>query len=111
MTIKRIWHGWTTAANADAYRTLLHDTVFPRIEAKNIPGYVSIELLHQDNGSEVEFITIMTFRSLQDVIAFQGTDYARCYVPAEAQKLLKRWDALSSHYEVIEKRVYDEPES
>ena len=106
MEIKRIWHGWTTPENADKYRNLLHDKVVPGIEAKNIPGYLSIELLRRDLQDEVEFITIMTFQSLQNVIDFQGEDYARCYVPEEAQKVLKRWDQYSSHYEAIEKRTY-----
>jgi len=48
----------------------------------------------------------MTFDSLQNVIAFQGEDYTRCYVPAAAQKLLKRWDKVSAHYEAIEIREY-----
>lgn len=48
MAIKRIWHGWTTPANADIYENLLHDEVFPSIEAKNISGYRSIELLRRD---------------------------------------------------------------
>jgi len=106
MAIKRIWHGWTTPENADKYRKLLHDEVFPGIEAKNIPGYISIELLRRDLDDEVEFITIMTFQSLQNVIDFQGEDYTRCYVPDEAQKVLKRWDHFSSHYEAIENRTY-----
>lgn len=106
MAIKRIWHGWTTPENADTYRNLLHDKVFPGIEAKNIPGYLSIELLRRDFDDEVEFITIMTFQSIQNVIDFQGEDYTRCYVPEEAQKVLKRWDEFSSHYEAIEKRAY-----
>ncbi|UCE32023.1 MAG: hypothetical protein JSW68_03585, partial [Burkholderiales bacterium] len=37
MTVKRIWHGWTTPENADVYERLLHDEVFPGIEAKQIP--------------------------------------------------------------------------
>jgi len=106
MAIKRIWRGWTTPENADTYRKLLHDEVFPGIEAKNIPGYVSIELLRRDVDDEVEFITIMTFQSLQNVIDFQGEDYTRCYVPEAAQKVLKRWDQLSSHYEAVENRTY-----
>lgn len=106
MAIKRIWHGWTTPENADRYRNLLHDEVFPGIEAKNIPGYMGIELLRRDLDDEVEFITIMTFQSLQNVIAFQGDDYTRCYVPEAAQKVLKRWDQTSSHYEAVEKRTY-----
>jgi antibiotic biosynthesis monooxygenase (ABM) superfamily enzyme len=72
MAIKRVWHGWTTPENADKYRNLLHDEVFPGIEAKKIPGYRSIELFRRDKGDEVEFVTIMTFESLQNVIDFQG---------------------------------------
>jgi hypothetical protein len=34
MATKRIWHGWTTPENADAYQQLLHDEVFPGIEAE-----------------------------------------------------------------------------
>jgi len=35
MAIKRVWHGWTIPENADKYQKLLHDEVFPGIEAKN----------------------------------------------------------------------------
>ncbi|MBN1858129.1 antibiotic biosynthesis monooxygenase [Candidatus Bipolaricaulota bacterium] len=108
MAIKRIWHGWTTPDNADKYQTLLHREVFPGIEAKQIRGYLSIELLRRDLEDEVEFVTIMTFRSLQDVIDFQGEDYSRCYVPDEARKVLKRWDRISAHYETIESRNYEQ---
>ena len=106
MTIKRIWHGWTTPENADKYETLLHDEVFPGIEAKNIPGYKSIELLRFQKGDEVEFVTIMTFESLQNVIDFQGQNYTRCYVPDAAKLVLKRWDPESEHYETMEYREY-----
>jgi hypothetical protein len=106
MTIKRIWHGWTTPENADKYQTILHDEVFPGIEAKNISGYQSIELLRLENTDEVEFVTIMTFDSLQDVIDFQGENYTRCYVPDAAKLVLKRWDQESTHYETLEYRKY-----
>ena len=106
MAIKRIWHGWTTPENAEVYESLLHSEVFPSIEAKNIPGYRSIELLRRDLDREVEFITIMTFDSIDNVIAFQGSDYQRCYVPDAAQKVLKRWDQTSEHFEVKEVRSY-----
>ncbi len=110
MAIKRIWHGWTTPDNAAAYENLLRTEVFPGIEAKQIPGYRGIELLRLDrdeNGDgEVEFVTIMTFDTIQNVIDFQGPDYQRCYVPEAAQKLLKRWYQNSDHYEVKETRDY-----
>lgn len=104
MAVKRIWRGWTTPANADVYQQLLHDEVFPGIEAMQIPGYRSIELLRRDLDDEVEFMTIMTFDSIEDVIAFQGADYTRAYVPEAAQRVLARWDATSAHYDVAELR-------
>lgn len=106
MAIKRLWHGWTTLSNADAYENLLKTVIFPGIEAKKIPGYRGIELLRRDAGPEVEFITIMTFDSLQNVIDFQGADYERAYVPDAARAVLSRWDATSAHYELRERRDY-----
>ena len=106
MAIKRIWHGWTTPKNANAYQELLHKEIFPGIEAKEIDGYSCVELFRRDHGTEVEFVTLMTFDSLQDVIKFQGKDYEKCYVPDSAQKLLKRWDQVAEHYDAIEKRVH-----
>jgi hypothetical protein len=104
--IKRIWNGWTTPENADAYERLLDGFVFPGIEAKKIPGYRSIELLRRDLGEEVQFTTVMCFDSLADVIAFQGVDYEAAYVPPEARRLLKRWDERSTHHEVLQTRIY-----
>ncbi len=106
MAIKRIWHGWTTPENADKYQQLLHNEVFPGIEAKKIPGYQRIELLRRELDDEVEFVTIMTFDALQNVIDFQGEDYTRCYVPDAAKFVLKRWDQVSVHYKIIEYRNY-----
>ena len=106
MSVKRVWHGWTTQENAAKYQNLLHNEVFPGIEVKKIPGYQSIELFRRDIGDEVEFVTTMTFDSLQNVIDFQGEDYERCYVPDAAKLVLKRWDQVSAHYDFIEFRKY-----
>lgn len=62
MTIKRVWHGWTTPADAEVCE------------------------------------------ALQNVVDFQGEDYARAYVPEAAQRVLKRWDPVSAHFEVRETR-------
>lgn len=109
MTVKRIWHGWTAPENAEAYYETLLEHVIPSIEAKNIPGFRGMEVLCRDHEDEdeVEFVTMMAFDSLQSVIDFQGEDYARCYVPDAAQRVLKRWDEYAEHYELKETRVYD----
>ena len=106
MAIKRVWHGWTTKENADKYQNILNKEVLPSIEAKKIPGYKKIEVLRIELEDEVEFVTIMTFESIQNVIDFQGENYTRCYVPDAAQEVLERWDQESIHYELIETRDY-----
>ena len=109
MPVKRIWHGWTTHENAATYAHLLHTEILPGIAAKNIPGYQSIDLLRREHADEVEFTTVMTFGSLDDVVAFQGEDYRRAYVPGSAQRVLERWDTEAAHYEVVESNVYAPP--
>jgi heme-degrading monooxygenase HmoA len=106
MTIKRVWHGWTTKDNADAYQNVLQNEVIPGIEAKQISGLRKFEILRLELETEVEFVTIITFDSLQDVISFQGQDYQKAYVPDAAQKVLKRWDLEIPHYDLIETREY-----
>jgi heme-degrading monooxygenase HmoA len=98
--IKRIWHGWTTPENADRYEALLREEVFVGIDSKDIPGYRGIELLRRDVDGEVEFVTIMTFDSLDSARAFVGEDYTRAYVPPPARKVLSRFDERACHYEV-----------
>lgn len=99
--IVRIWHGWTEPANADTYEHLLRETIFPGIAARNVAGYRGIQLLRRplDTG-EVEFVTLMTFDSLDDVRAFAGDDYETAYVPPQARAVLKRFDERSQHYDV-----------
>jgi len=106
MAIKRVWHGWTTKENANNYLSILQTKVIPGIEAKKIPGFTKIEVLRIELSDEVEFVTIMTFESLQNVISFQGEDYTNCYVPDIAKKVLKRWDLKVQHYDLVETRMY-----
>ena len=106
MTIKRIWHGYTTPQRADDYEALLKAEVIKGIEGKNIPGFRRIELLRRPIGDEVEFITIMEFETLDSVRAFVGEDYEAAYVPAEARAILKRFDERSQHYDLRDTRSY-----
>lgn len=98
--ISRVWHGWTTRANADAYESLLKSEIFQDIQRRQIAGYRGIHLLRRNLGDEVEFITIMWFDSIEAVRTFAGEDYEVAVVPAKARALLSRFDARSQHYEV-----------
>ena len=48
----------------------------------------------------------MRFDSIDNIKAFTGEDYETAYVPPEARKVLKRFDARSQHYELRESRHY-----
>lgn len=98
--ICRIWHGWTTPANADAYEQLLRTEIFHGIAQRRIAGYQGIELLRRPVGGEVEFVTVMWFESLDAVRDFAGADYEVAVVPPAARALLSHFDARSAHYDV-----------
>jgi hypothetical protein len=99
--ISRIWHGWTSRKNADAYEKLLREEIFAGIQDRNIPGFKSIQLLRRQVDHEVEFVTIMLFESLDAVKEFAGADYEACVVPEKARALLARFDQRSQHYEFL----------
>ena len=103
--IARLWRGWTTPANADAYESLLRDEIFPWILGKRIDGFRGIDLLRRDAGDEIEFITSMIFDSLEAVEAFAGPDHTASVVLPKARALLARFDAHSAHYEIVERRT------
>ena len=48
--IARIWYGYTTPQNADAYETLLRTEIFSGILARNVTGFRRIELLRGPVG-------------------------------------------------------------
>lgn len=99
--ISRVWHGWTTAGNADKYENLLKEEIFVGIQNRNTRGFKGILLLRRELGHEVEFVTIMAFDSLDAVRAFAGEDYEVAVVPPKARKVLARFDARSQHYKII----------
>lgn len=102
--ICRLWRGWTTPENADAYERIVRGEVIPGIEARGIPGFRHIDLMKREVADEVEFQTLMWFDSLAAIKAFMGEDYDISHVPDAARAVLKRFDARAAHYQVIDRR-------
>ncbi len=100
--ISRIWHGWTTPGNADTYESLLKEEIFVGIRDRQIAGFHGIQLLRRRLATEVEFVTIMTFDSIDAVRVFAGEDYEAAVVPPKARAVLAHFDARSQHYEIRE---------
>lgn len=103
-TVARIWRGWTTVENADAYQGVVQGEVLPAIFDRHIPGLVGAHLMRADRveNEEVEFTTIMWFESLDSVKNFMGEDYQRSHVPENAQAVLKRFDAQAKHFHLLD---------
>lgn len=102
--IVRIWHGWASRDDADAYERLVDREVVPGIIDRDIPGLRHVDILRrraQELGDEVEFVTVMTFDGWDAVEAFVGPGGTRSYVPRAARALLSRFDDHSQHYELV----------
>jgi heme-degrading monooxygenase HmoA len=97
--IARVWHGYTKPENADAYEAMLKPELLPGISKAQ--GYKGSYLLRRNHGSEVEFITILLWESMEAVRAAAGrADYETAMIPEERRKYLARFDAKSAHYEI-----------
>lgn len=100
--IARMWHGWTTPQNADAYQNLLLTKILPGIRARHPEkAFKGTYLLRRDVPEGQEFITLMLFDSLEDVRKFAGPRYDLAVIPPDAAALLTRYDERSEHYEVL----------
>jgi heme-degrading monooxygenase HmoA len=97
--IARVWHGWTSARNADAYEHHLRTTVFPGIH--RIKGYKGAHLFRRQDGEEVEFVATTYFESIEAVRGFAGPEYGVAVISEEAAKLLSRYDQRAEHYTVV----------
>jgi hypothetical protein len=97
--IARVWRGYTTPENAGAYEAMLKPEPLPGIG--KVPGYRRSYLLRREAGSEVEFITILLWDSIDAIRAVTGPDYETAVIPEERRKYLSRHDAKAAHYEVV----------
>lgn len=103
--IARIWRGWTSPENADAYERIVRGEVIPGIEARGIAGFRHIDLMRRPVNGEVEFVTIMWFDTLDAIKAFVGADHEVAHVPAAARAVLSRFDERVAHFEVLDRRA------
>jgi hypothetical protein len=95
--ITRLWRGWTAGNKADEYERFLIEDLFPSM--RGIRGFDGATLLRRTEGSEVGFVTLTRFESLEAVRAFAGEDYEVPVLEPQALALLSHYDERASHYE------------
>lgn len=96
--IARVWHGYTKPEHADAYEAQLKPELLPGVS--KVKGYRGSYLLRKNTGTEVEFVTIMFWDSIDAIRAVAGTDYEKAVIPEERRKHLARYDEKALHYEI-----------
>ena len=64
--VGRLWHGWTTRADAGAYEAMLLGEVLPGIH--RVKGYRGAHVFRRDLGEEIEFVTLTLFDSFDAVL-------------------------------------------
>ena len=97
----RIWHGWTSLVNAEAYDSYLKNELFPRMKRDlEFGGYRGFHVLRVSRGEEVEFVTMVWFESLATVQSFAGENYETAVISDKARKLLSHHDIRAEHYQL-----------
>lgn len=94
--ITRLWRGWTTPGNADAYQRFLLSELFPAM--RTIPGFRGADVLRRNDGGEVAFVTLTRFDSVEAIRAFAGEDYETAAIEPTARALLAHYEERAQHY-------------
>ena len=106
--ILRVWHGWTSSENADAYQQLLTTSIVPSIISKAIPGLVGVDILRRTDGHGTDIEFVRHEAALLDVAPyFEGgifgalrayKDFSKAMV---IQKILKDFDLSGSELLIV----------
>ncbi|HYK35563.1 antibiotic biosynthesis monooxygenase [Alloacidobacterium sp.] len=97
--ITRLWQGYTTPENADAYEAFIRAEIFPKLH--EVRGFLGGKLLRRELFQEVEFVALTHFASLESVRAAAGEEYGYIIIPEAGRKLLSRFDQRVAVYEVV----------
>lgn len=98
--INRLWYGWTTPENANAFETMLRTDILPEISARKLPGYQGAQIMRRDTPDESEFVTMLSFDSSDAIRLFAGEKLEVALVPESVQGILLRYSSVAYHYEV-----------
>jgi antibiotic biosynthesis monooxygenase (ABM) superfamily enzyme len=88
--ITRVWRGWTSPENANAYQDFLLSELFPTL--RSLPGFLGADVLRRDDGEHIAFMTLTRFASLEDVRGFATGDLDVPVIEPRAAELLARYE-------------------
>ena len=98
--IVRAWRGRAAAANPQAYAAHFRTKVLP--ELRRVDGFIGVSLLRAAHPGGVEFLVLTRWRSIEAIRAFAGDEVSRAVGEPGAVAALVDFDAMVTHYEVVE---------
>ncbi|HXV33856.1 MAG TPA: antibiotic biosynthesis monooxygenase [Gaiellaceae bacterium] len=94
--IARIWRGWTSRENAEAYARYMVEVAAP--DSLGTPGNRGFSVLHRPDGDREEFLTISLWESLDVIRAFAGDDIEEAVFYPEDERYLVEAELTVSHF-------------
>jgi hypothetical protein len=99
--VLRVWRGRTDPDKARRYEQLMLTTHLPSIAARRIPGLRRIEFARRATPTQVEFMTVMHFDSMDAVREYAGPEPERAAIAPAAVALLTDPDPTVAHFEIL----------
>jgi uncharacterized protein len=96
--ILRRWSARATETQLPKYLEHFAKNVLP--ELRRVPGYLGANVSVRHTASEAEIFVETTWRSLEAIRTFAGTDLEAAVVALEAAALLTDYDRRVRHYEI-----------
>ena len=103
--IVRAWRGRATAMNAKAYVDHFRNNVLPELD--RVDGFRGASLLRKDRGTEVEYLVLSRWVSMDAVRTFAGDEVEKAVVEPQAVAALIDFDRQVEHYLVVEDRIVE----
>jgi len=104
--ITRLWRGYATPENADAFEAFIRSETLPRL--RGVRGFLGGKLLRRALFQEVEFIGLTHFDSLDSMRIAAGAEFGYTLVAEAGLKLLSRFDQRTAIYEVVVEEKVDQ---
>ncbi len=97
--IARIWRGWTSEADGNAYVDYLEQTGIPGYRAT--PGNLDAFILRRADADRIEFLTVSYWESLDSIKAFAGAPIERAVFYPEDDRFLVDRETVVRHFELV----------
>ena len=97
--IVREWRAHALAARQRDYIDYFSRKVLPELEA--VDGYLGASVFREQRSGDIEIVVLTRWASMDAIRKFAGDEVEEAVVHPEAAAMLKNFDRIVRHYEVV----------